>query len=67
MAIKTIGVAGQNLALADSVANSEAGGYLVVEIDVAELVEVTEDKYSDNIGTHQYDHLKQLCSIVDIY
>ena len=59
MAIKTIGIAGQNLALADSVANSEAGGYLIVEIDVAELVEVAEDDYSDKDQAECLHHLPE--------
>ena len=51
MAVEAVAEAGKDLALTDSIADTEAGGYLVVEIDVAELVEITEDDNSKKYQT----------------
>ena len=59
MAVKTTGKAGKNLALADSVANSETRGYLIVEPDIAELVEVTEDDESEKYQAESLHHLAE--------
>ena len=43
MTVETVDKAAKYFALANSVAYSEAGGDLVVEADVTELIEVAED------------------------
>ena len=49
VAIKAIGVPRKNLALTNFIANSKARRYMVIEIYIAELVEVTEDNDSKKI------------------
>ena len=57
MTVETVAETSRNLALSDSIADTEAGGNLIVEVDVAELVEITED---DNSKKNQADCLQHL-------
>ena len=59
MAVKTIGETRKNLALADSVADSETKRHLIIEPDVAELVEVTEDDESEEYQAESLHHLAE--------
>ena len=46
LAVKAVGCAGQDLALTHAIGNGEAGRYLVVVTDLAELVEI--DKHNES-------------------
>ena len=59
MAVVTVSEAGKNLALTDSITNNEAGGYIIVEIYVLKLAEITEDDQSKKYQTYRLYHLAE--------